>query len=420
MKTANKEDLYNMVKKLVYREDSKLLFNIDNNNVSQLKNLTSFEFYNSINESSSFSMAAYTLSQKYAVDYKTIEQDLLKFLVDLLTPMKTNNRLLKGHNILDFPLSIELEITSKCNWKCSFCYNTWKEQSSFKHVEMSYSQITQILDECCENKCQVIRYSGGEPFLHPDFFDILEYANLLKLTNIIFTNGSFLSETVIKKLEETNVKQILLSYHGDKYTHDKLTGIIGSYELTQRAITLVQNSSIDLTVEITLTKFNYDKLSVMLDYLIQNKVKNIAVMRYVNTGRNDKDNAVLQSEMKNIVTLSEEFIKKYPDVNIVFPCSQRLCLEDYPTPIHDASHKFSNTLLGSCEAGFNWCSVSVQGAIRICPHSSISFGNILDGLKSVWTNMRDTILNQVKQSVRCSNCSFFHDCYGGCYLYKIQ
>lgn len=136
---------------------------------------------------------------------------------------------------------------------------------------------------------------------------------------------------VVQQLEELNVRQILLSFHGDKIKHEMLTNTKGSYNKTINAIKLITMSHIKLTVEITVTKANINTIINIVQSLIKMNVKSISIMRYVDTGRNDDIHSIDYAQFMNIVDSCIE-LKKYHEVNIQFTCSQRLCLDDEIKP----------------------------------------------------------------------------------------
>lgn len=412
------------VKKLIYRKDCDLLYNSTNHTISRLKNEVAREFYFALIKARTYEEVIEVLTQKYGQSKETIKNDLDCF-VNSIFNLSTNEdiRIKKGFYHLEFPLSIELEITSKCNWKCDFCYNTWHAISDFKHMELKLEDFKRILDECKRMKCMTIRYSGGEPFLHKDFYRMLEYSALLGMNNVIFTNGSFIqSKKDIKELSERNVSQILISYHGMRDVHEALTGISGSYDATVAAIRLILESSIRLTVEIALTKQNIKYMKDTLESLVALNVKHICIMRYVGTGRNDLDNEVSYGQLEKVINICSSILQNNADIKFVFSCSQRLCFEENPMIVKGKNKEIEDRkffLLGSCEAGFNWCSVSVDGKIRICPHSDISFGIINEGIKKGWDNMRAQVI-QIIEKFSCNSCYYFTDCLNGCYLSQIK
>ena len=71
----------------------------------------------------------------------------------------------------NIPLSVQLDLTYRCNERCVHCYLDHDD-----HGEMTTAEIKHLLDEMAEAGVFILTLSGGEIFLRKDFFEILEYA----------------------------------------------------------------------------------------------------------------------------------------------------------------------------------------------------------------------------------------------------
>ena len=121
------------------------------------------------------------------------------------------------------PKSFHLQwhITEKCNFKCKHCY-TEKPMN-----ELSTDELFLILDQYIEmikrwkmdinNRPRLLSISGGEPLLRKDIFELLEAINENKdmFTNVVLmSNGSTITDNVIKKLKDLGIPQIQISLDG--------------------------------------------------------------------------------------------------------------------------------------------------------------------------------------------------------------
>ena len=405
------------VKTLEIRKDINSLIDLKNSVVYRT-NDTGFEMFNLIKHNHSIEAIGDILAKKYSVDSKEVVNDAINFIESLNLKMaKTHNINLLDQDML-FPLYLEIEITSKCNWNCSFCYNTWKK-GQYKVKDLDINVIKNILRECKNNNCMIVRYSGGEPTLHNNFREIIEFGNKLGLKQALFTNATKLDAESIKFLSENNVSQILLSIHGEEKIHDGLTNVKGSFKNTLEAIKLLVNSKLDLVVEITVTKSNINNIPNIFKELVTYRVKHINLMKYVNTKRNDDENSLSEKEFRNLV-LS---FKSYKDLKVSVSCSPTLCGDDEKKILLESKQEIENTrniYIGSCQAGIRWASISVDGGIRCCPHSNYIFDyyDSTIGISPIFLKMRENIIKTTNKS-KCNNCHYFKECLGGCYLDKI-
>jgi len=121
---------------------------------------------------------------------------------------------------LDFPLTLDFEITNKCNFKCVFCpigAENYEEKVGYNRVSIELLQ--KVIDEvnAKKRKLKLFRFSMfGEALLHPDFGDMLK---LIKTSRIserieITTNGSVLSDKKIINLLDNAPDIIRISIYG--------------------------------------------------------------------------------------------------------------------------------------------------------------------------------------------------------------
>jgi organic radical activating enzyme len=102
-----------------------------------------------------------------------------------------------------YPVAIQIEITSRCNYRCKFCYQTdatFSSKESKYQGDISYVNWTRLIDECCGSIPFLIIASRGEPTLHPEFSEIISYAKGKFLDFKLNTNASLLNEQSIHSI----------------------------------------------------------------------------------------------------------------------------------------------------------------------------------------------------------------------------
>lgn len=98
--------------------------------------------------------------------------------------------------------SINWHITGRCNYSCKFCY-VQNLNAETRDLKIAHD----ILDKLHSTKndqldIQKINFVGGEPFLHPNFDEILSIAHDMGFVTSIVTNGSFINKSNIAKIAE--------------------------------------------------------------------------------------------------------------------------------------------------------------------------------------------------------------------------
>ena len=128
-----------------------------------------------------------------------------------------------------FPLCLNIEITSACNLKCIMCYNN---DVSFKTGIMDFDTYKKIIDESSKYKLDSIKLSWrGEPLLNKNIVDMIKYAKDKGVLEVSFnTNGLLLNDELSEQLIDSGLDMILFSVDGaTKETYEKIR-LGGNYD----------------------------------------------------------------------------------------------------------------------------------------------------------------------------------------------
>ena len=98
---------------------------------------------------------------------------------------------------LRIPLSGTLDLTHRCNLRCVHCY-VGDSHHVERSAEMDTGKIFSLLDEICEAGCLYLLITGGDPLLRGDFPAIYRYARSKGLLITVFTNGTLISDEVLR------------------------------------------------------------------------------------------------------------------------------------------------------------------------------------------------------------------------------
>ena len=126
--------------------------------------------------------------------------------------------------IRDYPLLVDLELSSACNLKCPMCYTITDEfKSKVKKSFMNFNLFKKIIDEIA-GKVYALRLSlRGEATLHPKFIDCIEYAKKKGIKEIsTLTHGGKLNIDFFKKVAEAGIDWITISIDGTEKEYDKI------------------------------------------------------------------------------------------------------------------------------------------------------------------------------------------------------
>jgi MoaA/NifB/PqqE/SkfB family radical SAM enzyme len=147
------------------------------------------------------------------------------------------------------PLMVHFDLTYRCHQRCLHCYlpESWRRGEG-PGSELSTLQIFHILDQLAGMGTFFLTLSGGEIFLRPDLFPILEYGRRRNFALSLFSSGNYgLGEDQVRALAELGIEGLVVSlYSLDARVHDRITGVPGSWAGLSRTIKLCQSLGVRL------------------------------------------------------------------------------------------------------------------------------------------------------------------------------
>jgi len=285
--------------------------------------------------------------------------------------------------------NVDLEILKNCNLDCKYCYLDTDAASS---REPSKRQLYHAIDEISEVGASSVVFTGGEPLLRQDFFDLVEYAVRQRALSVaIFTNGFFVTRTTADLLSRYAVRVCLKMDTVDQDVQDKLTGVAGSGAAVRKAVINLKQygygSELPLAIHACITRLNYRELNKLYDWAKSNGVLPHS-SRFIPSGRGrvNRDHLLLSTE-----ELRDTFLKIGNDASIPFPA-----------PF-------------GCVKMYKSCFVTSAGDVQPCSNVPLSAGNIHEtGLREILQGSTFKLARNIRQHVKgkCRNCEYNQRCYG--------
>jgi AdoMet-dependent heme synthase len=145
---------------------------------------------------------------------------------------------------LGIPLSVQLDLTYRCNERCVHCYLDHDD-----HGEMTTPEIRNLLDQLAEAGVFFLTMSGGEILLRKDFFDILEYARALLFCVKLKTNAILIREYQADRIRSLGVDSIQISIYSHRpEIHDAITKVPGSLKRSVDAIRFLRSQGLKVII----------------------------------------------------------------------------------------------------------------------------------------------------------------------------
>ena len=185
------------------------------------------------------------------------------------------------------PLTLQFELTNRCNVRCRHCYNLSGESNnapdrmtpdnwkSFSHYIVRHGGIFQCV------------ISGGEPLLlGDDLFDIMNILHDDGSSFLVISNGLLMTPDKVKKFTKYRYKWFQISIDGaDSQTHDSFRQRQGSWEAAIKAVFMLVNSGIPVMIAHTVRPDNLCEIDSMCNLAYQLGSSGIIIGEVMPSGR---------------------------------------------------------------------------------------------------------------------------------------
>jgi MoaA/NifB/PqqE/SkfB family radical SAM enzyme len=159
------------------------------------------------------------------------------------------------------PLTVQLELTYACNWRCVFCYNP----RHFDRTRLSGDEWIAVLDELRALGTLTIALTGGEPLAHPEFFRIAEAARTRAFALRILTNASLIDDDAADRIAALPPLGVEISIHGaTPAIHDAATGREGSFDAALAGAARLTARGVPVLMKTPVTSMNEHQIDELI------------------------------------------------------------------------------------------------------------------------------------------------------------
>ena len=171
---------------------------------------------------------------------------------------------MKGTGDLEAPLYVAWQITNECNLACLHCIEESGPGKAFKD-ELSPEEFRGILDQFVKLEVPYVSFSGGEPMVHPHFFEMAEHfcagGGQLKVE----TNGHYLTPDNCRRLNEIGIKAVQVSIDGgSKETFNRMR-VLGQFDVVVDGTRNLRDAGVPIEVNFSPTHFNVHEIEGAVD-----------------------------------------------------------------------------------------------------------------------------------------------------------
>ncbi|OGW18894.1 MAG: hypothetical protein A3G93_12520 [Nitrospinae bacterium RIFCSPLOWO2_12_FULL_45_22] len=271
------------------------------------------------------------------------------------------------------PATLTFAVTYHCQATCIHCSS--EQHKSAGKEELSTSECQRVIDQALDLGVINIVFTGGEPLLRKDIFQLIKHVDKDRAICNMFTNGQYLTDDNIEKLLEAGIYALLVSLDSpDPEKHDSWRRIPGLFEMTTAGIQRALKAGIltGISTYISREGLAAGDHEKMMELGRQLGVHEVIFFDTLPAGRfRDNYEGLLTMEDKEVI---RDFTNKY------------LYDTQYPGIITQA---WINHPKGSgCFAGNEQFYITAYGDVCPCDFTPLSFGNIREAeLKDICDKM---------------------------------
>lgn len=255
-----------------------------------------------------------------SLQYKISEdRTLCETIIPLVThPPRTD--------ILSAPVRVYFEVTQKCNLKCSHCFVSASPKG---YYGLDSQSIFQLLDELHRLRVLEIRFTGGEPTIRNDWFDVLSYAKQKGFAVTLNTNGVFAKSKLkqtIERLQTLGLQQITVSVDGMQNVHDSIRGS-GNFERVNLSLKAMATAGLPLRINSVINQKNLADIPALIDLAAQYaKEINFFYMRTIGRAASETHNNLAFDEHFRSALEAYKIGEMYPHLRVTHSAGSQLGL----------------------------------------------------------------------------------------------
>ncbi len=301
---------------------------------------------------------------------------------------------------LSAPVNATWEVTYACNLACIHCLS---DSGSKKDSELTTAESYRVIDALAAQKVFQFNIGGGEPFMRPDFPDMMDYAHKKGMVTCISTNGTLIDEEIARRFDNRLV-YIQVSLDGaTPESNDPIRGK-GSFKKAVKALECLKKRDVEVSINTVLTRLSYPELDSMVRLAADYGAK-FRVSRFRPSGRGK-------------TAWSELNVSKEQMIGFSHWLDRHLGVSTGDSFFSVSTEERKSLGLNMCGACKLTCCISPDGGVYPCAflqEPEFMAGKLPeDSFADIWKNSQ--VFNSFRDlEIRsCESCNRFHLCHGGC------
>lgn len=294
---------------------------------------------------------------------------------------------------------IIISVTNRCNLRCRMCQIPFSGNAG-----MSTVNLKDLISDAVNLHPSSIVFSGGEPLLRGDIFELISFAGRHKINTCLVSNGTLINDETAGKLASSGIGVVNISIEGPEDIHDFLRGR-GNYRKACEALRHLSRHKIETTIAAVVCKYNYKSLPYVMGLAGEFGITTVKFQPF-------NDIFLIEKDRKKDFFLSPD---KAGDVNDsiqeVIELSRKHKISTNPRNYLERIPEYLCGILSDsrdnhCQALRSSCPISPDGDVYPCwVLSDRIVGNVREGgLSELWNSDRHTLICRQIAEEGCPGC----------------
>ncbi len=316
--------------------------------------------------------------------------------------------------------------TNRCNLACRHCYSyADPNQEDFLSTEF----ILNSIPELTKAGIRFVIFSGGEPLIRRDIFDIADAMQKAGIVTYLSTNGLYINEKNVDRIIET-FNYIGISIDGIEEVHDHFRGLEGAYKKSLEAIALIQKHGGNAGIRFTITNETKESFYAIFELAESIGVDKIYISHLVYSGRGlenlkiDISKEERREFVEFIIDKAFAYIEEGRNIDIVtgnMEMDAIFFLKKFAARYPELKEEMIRRLRkwGGNSAGRKLGNIDWMGRVKPDPFFPFYIGDMTQKpFSEIWLDESNEMLTKLRKHPRelsgiCEKCGVIDICNGG-------
>ena len=316
---------------------------------------------------------------------------------------------------------IAWEVTRSCNLACRHCRAEAHPEPY--PGELSTAEAKALIDTFPEVGSPIIIFTGGEPTMRGDVYELASYARDKGLRCVMSPNGTRITPEVARKIRDAGFQRCSISIdEADAARHDEFRRMKGAFEASMRGIENLKQAGMEFQINTTVTRSNLASFKNMFELCEKLGAAAWHIFLLVPTGRGAEieEEVISAEEYEEVLHWFYDF-RKTTSMHL-----KATCAPHYYRIMRQRAHEEGvavtpetfgmDAMTRGCLGGTGFCFISHTGQVQPCGYLELNCGNVRETpFPEIWRNSKyfRQFRDQKCYEGKCGVCEFHKVC-GGC------